>query len=82
MLHFALLDDLSFEVENADMMGFATPIDAYEKATRDCWHWILLDDGLGPAATNVAPVLALFGATPHGTFGCGQTDRALLRTRH
>jgi len=35
-----------------------------------------------PAATNVAPVLALWAQTPYGTFGCGQAEKALLRTRH
>src|SRR5947209_16068311 len=28
------------------------------------------------------PCTGALGATPHGTFGCGQTDRALFRTRH
>src|SRR5579864_954716 len=28
------------------------------------------------------PCTGVLDATPHGTFGCGQTDRALLRTRH
>jgi hypothetical protein len=35
-----------------------------------------------PAATNVAPVLALSAQTPHGTFSCDRTEKVLLRTRH
>jgi hypothetical protein len=42
----------------------------------------LLDEEFDLPQPIVAPALALKAQTPHGTFGCGQAERALLRTWH
>ena len=64
------------------MMGLASPIYADEKATSDFGQLEPPVEMNLACATNVAPVPALSAQTPYGTFGCGQAEKALLRTRH
>ena len=78
----ALLHDLGLEIKDTDMMGLGTPIDADEELIRDHRHESLLLKMYLASRNQRLPYTGALGATPHGTLGCGQASRALLRARH
>jgi len=82
MWHLTLLDDAAIGIENADLMHFGAPIDTDEKVIGDFRQWNLLQVEFGLPQSTSPLYWRSLARTPHGTFDCGRTERALLRTRH